>query len=251
MIPFLTAEWRHVALLQYEVDPAVLESLVPTGTELDLWQGRALVSLVGFRFLHTRVLGAPIPFHRDFDEVNLRFYVRRLGCGTPPLVRRAVVFVRELVPRRAIALLARWCYNEPYVAVPMRHAVVMEPALHGAPGLVRYEWRWQGRWQSLEAHTEGSPAPLVPGSEAEFLTEHYWGYTTQRDGGCLEYQVRHPPWRVWSVSRASADCDAAALYGPGFAKALDGWPWSAFVAEGSPVAVFRGVRVCHDGAPGT
>src|SRR5689334_5811636 len=70
--PLLTAEWRHLAVLQYVVDPAVLLPLVPLGTELDSWEGRTLVSMVGFRFLRVRVLGASILFHTDFDEVNLR-----------------------------------------------------------------------------------------------------------------------------------------------------------------------------------
>ena len=34
------------------------------------------VSLVGFMFKNTRLLNIPIPFHTDFEEVNLRFYVK-------------------------------------------------------------------------------------------------------------------------------------------------------------------------------
>jgi uncharacterized protein YqjF (DUF2071 family) len=124
--PFLTASWRYLAMLNYEVPPALLQALVPPGTELDSWNGATLTSMVGFRFLDTRLLGVPIPGHRDFDEVNLRFYVRRRGEDGH--WRRAVVFVRELVPRRAIAIVARWCYNEPYSAVPMQHEIEMANA---------------------------------------------------------------------------------------------------------------------------
>src|SRR5947207_15642078 len=118
--PFLTAQWRHLVMLNYEVDADVLTPLVPAGTTLDLWQGRALVSVVGFRFLGTRVLGVSVPWHRDFDEVNLRLYVRRELEGGE--VRRGVVFVREVVARRAITWLARVAYNEPYRTLPMRSA---------------------------------------------------------------------------------------------------------------------------------
>jgi len=192
--PFLTAAWRDLAMLNYEVPPHLLAQLVPAGTELDEFAGVTLVSLVGFRFLDTRVLGIPVPGHRDFDEVNLRFYVRRRG--EDGAWRRGVVFVRELVPRRAIALVARWCYNEPYAAVPMRHDLALEPAADGGPGRAAYSWQIGGRWHRLEVGTVGRPALPAAGSEAEFVTEHYWGYTAQRDGGCKEYQVAHPPWRV-------------------------------------------------------
>ncbi|MFP2899915.1 YqjF family protein [Corallococcus sp. 4LFB] len=171
MRPFLTATWRYLLMLNYEVDPAVLRPLVPRGTELDAWQGRTFASMVGFRFLDTRVRGLAVPFHRDFDEVNLRFYVRRLG---PEGWRRGVVFVREVVPRLAIATVARVLYNEPYVACPMRHAVTMDGADTGAPGHVEYAWKSHGRWHQLSARTLGAPAQSEPGSQEEFITEHYW-----------------------------------------------------------------------------
>jgi uncharacterized protein len=180
---FLTAEWRYLVMLNFEVEPGVLVPLVPAGTGLDLWQGRALVSVVGFRFLGTRLLGVPVPFHRDFDEVNLRFYVRRELPGGD--ARRGVVFVRELVPRLAIAFVARLVYNEPYRALPMRSSVPAAPV--DAPGRLTYEWRLGGAWQRLAATAEGRPAVAAAGSEGNFITEHHWGYTRQRDGSTLEY----------------------------------------------------------------
>jgi uncharacterized protein len=236
---FLTAEWRYLVILNYEVPPAVLAPLVPAGTTLDLWRGRALASIVGFRFLDTRVLGVPVPFHRRFDEVNLRFYVRREPPGGD--VRRAVVFVRELVPRRAIALVARLAYNEPYDAVPMRSRA--PPSLVATPGRLEYAWRTGRRWHRVAAETVGEPAIADPDSEAAFVTEHYWGYTRQRDGGTVEYEVTHPRWRLWAVRGAELDADVAEVYGPRFADALAGPPSSALVAEGSPVVVYAPHRL--------
>ena len=236
---FLTAEWRWLVMLNFSVDPDVLRPLVPAGTELDAWEGRTLMSVVGFRFLRTRVLGVPIPFHTDFDEVNLRFYVRRRG---PEGWRRGVVFVREIVPRPAIALVARALYNEPYVALPMRHRV--DPGVaEGRGGEIEYGWRMGGRWASLRAVVAGPPAPLVEGSEEEFITEHYWGYTAQRDGGTIEYRVEHPRWSVWRATDPVLDADVAALYGPRFVPFLAAPPVSALVADGSPIVVRRGRRI--------
>jgi uncharacterized protein YqjF (DUF2071 family) len=241
--PFLTARWEHLVLLNYPCPPRLLEPLVPAGTALDPWQGRALVSVVGFLFDDTRLLGWPIPFHRTFDEVNLRFYVRRTAADGS--VRRAVVFVRELVPRRAIATVARVVYNEPYLAVPMSHAIDLDPRTGGS---VAYRWRHAERGFTLSARVEGPARPLVAGSEAEFITEHYWGYTRQRDGGTLEYEVAHPPWHVWSATEARFDGAADRLYGSDFASILARPPQSAFVAVGSPITVFAGRRL-DPGAP--
>ncbi len=233
---FLRAEWRDLVMLNYEVDPALLQPLVPRGTALDLWEGRALVSVVGFRFVSTRVLGLRIPLHEHFDEVNLRFYVRRrVGAE----VRRAVVFIRELVPRRAIAWTARLLYNEPYRALPMRHSIQSV----GHERRLRYEWNERGDWIGVQATTVGPGAALIGGSEAEFITEHYWGYTSQRDGGTVEYQVQHPSWLVWTASSASCIGDLTLTYGASFAPTFERGPRSAFVAEGSPVTVGRPRRL--------
>lgn len=238
--PFLTAEWRYLAILNYEVDPEVLRPLLPRGTEIDAWRGVTYASVVGFLFLRTRLLGVPVPFHRDFEEVNLRFYVLRKGEEG---WRRGVVFVREIVPRRAVAALARWVYGERYVALPMRHVLALRDGAPEPDGEVGYAWRHRGRWNEMRIRTRGRAEPLREGSEEEFVTEHYWGYTAQRDGGCVEYRVEHPRWNVWQASEARFDCDVAALYGPQFAPLLGTRPRSAFVADGSAVAVRRGVRV--------
>jgi uncharacterized protein YqjF (DUF2071 family) len=239
--PFLTAAWRYLAMLNFEVPPALLRPLVPAGTELDTDAGVTLASLVGFRFLDTRVLDVPIPGHRDFDEINLRFYVRRQAEDRT--WRRAVVFVRELVPKRAIAAVARWVYHEPYSAVRMHHELEVAGASEGVPARVAYGWRLGGRWHRLEVRTHGIPSVPAPESEAAFITEHYWGYTRRRDGRTAEYRVAHEPWRVWTAAHASLDGDMAHTYGAEFAECLRGPPRSAFLAEGSWVTVSAGRRI--------
>jgi uncharacterized protein YqjF (DUF2071 family) len=236
--PFLTAEWRHLVLVNFHVPPALLQPLVPRGTELDTHDGHAFISLVGFRFLNTRVLGWRIPFHEHFDEINLRFYVRRAAAGE---VRRAVTFVREIVPRRAIALVARALYNEPYTSWPMRSHLRLSEDDH--PNHARYAWRSDGAWHELSLEATGEAALPAPGSDAAFITEHYWGYTRQRDGGTIEYQVLHPTWRLRRASAVQVSGDMAKVYGGAFGEILTGQPASAFLAEGSAVSVWRPVRV--------
>lgn len=238
---FLTAGWYHLLMLNFPVAPEVVAPFVPAGTEIDFWQDRTYLSVVGFLFRDTKVLGVPVPFHRHFEEVNLRLYVRRRAADG---WRRGVVFVKEIVPRRLIALVARTLYNENYVALPMRHALTLPTA--DVPGAVRYEWRHGEHWQGVGATFAGEALPLKPGSEEEFITEHYWGYVRQRDGSTVEYQVEHPPWRVWPAREPRLDGDVAALYGEAFAPTLCEPPCSAFVAEGSPITVRRGRRLAKD-----
>jgi uncharacterized protein len=229
---FLSAEWRYLAMLNYRVPPEWLAPFVPAGTELDLWDGAAYVSLVGFHFRDARLLGVPIPFHRTFEEVNLRFYVRRIVDGAP---RRGVTFLRELVRRPAIAIVAQRTYNEPYRAVAMRHRIDVESA-DATPTLVEYGWRASSAWGRMRVEPTDDAKPLEPGSEEEFITEHFWGYTRQRDGSTVEYEVRHPPWRVWQLRSADLDDDSAVFAAP-FAGALRRPPYSAFLADGSGVSL--------------
>jgi uncharacterized protein len=231
---FLTAEWRHLAMLNYEVDPGLLRPLVPAGTELDHWHGKTFVSLVGFLFLNTKVFGVSVPFHRNFEEVNLRFYVRRREGSE---LRRGVVFVREIVPRWAIAAVASKVYGEKYVSLPMAHQI---RARADGGSSVEYSWRLGAAWNKLTLTAICSPALTEEDSEEQFITEHYWGYATQPGGRSLEYRVTHPSWRVWRVHEARFQGDMQGLYGRELADVIKAKPSSAFLAEGSEIAVHRG-----------
>ena len=238
MRPFLTARWESLVLLNYACPRALLDPLVPAGTRLDSWDGEALISLVGFLFRDTRVRGLAIPFHTTFEEVNLRFYVLR---ETPEGERRrAVVFIREIVPKAAIAFVARTIYGEPYRAVPMSHEVALDA---NTGGTAEYRCRHAGGEFRMAATVAGAARASPAGSEAEFITEHYWGYTRRRYGHTTEYRVEHPRWALWSAPSASFSGPAASLYGPSFAEILSAPPRSAFVAVGSDVAVYPGRRL--------
>jgi hypothetical protein len=237
---FLTAEWRNLVMLNYEIEPSILLSRVPNGTELDTFNNKTFISVVGFMFLNTKVLGIPIPFHVNFEEVNLRFYVRRKDGDE---WKRAVVFIKEIVPRWAIATVARVVYNEKYEAMKMRHKLEIENETLKPNSTLEYGWHYKNNWNTLNATITGEPKSLAKGSEEEFITEHYWGYSAQRDGGTMEYQVEHPPWNVWQVSEAKLDCDVENVYGKEFIETLNGKLSSAFVADGSKIIVRKGKKL--------
>ena len=232
-------------MLNYRVDPQLLQPLVPRGTQLDLYDGEAYVSLVGFMFLRTALLGMPIPLHRNFEELNLRFYVfRETGHRrADDEIRRGVVFVKEIVPRWAIATVARRVYNENYIAVPMRHRFTLDEEGRCGDAPVEYSFKTDGRWNHLRLRPRGPLETAQAGSLEEFITEHYWGYCTQRDGSAIEYQVEHPRWQLRSAENAQFDCDVASVYGDAFAEPLSARPDSALLADGSDVAVYRPTRL--------
>jgi uncharacterized protein YqjF (DUF2071 family) len=234
---FLTANWRYLAMLNFEVDPAVLLPHLPKGTELDEREGRHYVSLVAFLFLDTHVLGLPALFHQNFEEVNLRFYVRR-RVGDE--VRSGVVFIREMVPLFLVAETAKLTYNEPYRTVPMQHAIIKT---NGELQTIEYMFGAGRELCSLALHVDGPPSEIERGSLEEFLSERAWGYTVQRDGGTIEYKVDHPRWRVWPGARHELAGPLEAFYDPPFPAILAGAPASAFIADGSSVAVHMPERI--------
>lgn len=250
--PFLSAQWRHLAMLNFRVDPATVEPLAPAGTEIDFHGGHTYASIVGFLFLETRVLGAAIPGHVNFEEVNLRFYVRR---KSPEGWRRGVAFVRELVPRRAIAIVANTLFGEKYASVPMKHRLEFADGVQtrlgderrvgppDPPQSLHYGWKFHGQEQWLQMQLAGPAAVPPQGSLDQFIAEHYWGYAARRNGSATEYQVAHPRWRVCPASSCRLRCDVERLYGKPFAEALSAEPESAFWAEGSAVRVYRGRRI--------
>jgi uncharacterized protein YqjF (DUF2071 family) len=229
---FLTAEWKDLAVLTYSIDPAALKPHLPPGLHLDQWRGEALVSLVGFRFLGTKILGCPVPFWGSFPEVNLRFYVRR---DTSDGGRRGVVFIKEIVPYRAVSSIARGLYNENYHSAPMAH--------QSAAGTADYRWQWEGRENRIAVFARS--LATLPDDESldSFIVEHHWGYSRSRSGDCIEYEVGRRPWRTYPVERFEMDVDVARVYGPEFAAALSRTPISVVLAEGSKISVSFGRRL--------
>ena len=233
---FLTADWKDVAVLTYTIDPSALQPHLPPGLRLDLWQGNAIVSLVGFRFLNTRMLGRRVPFWGSFPEVNLRFYVTRDMAEVP---RRGVVFIKEIVPYYPVARIARTLYNENYHSMPMSSEVTAGPK-------AEYRWQFEGRWNGLSVAAKGLPSLPDDESLDTFVVEHHWGYGQSRQGRCIEYEVDRPPWRTYPVGGHQMEVDVARLYGPEFADALTREPISVVLAEGSRVSVMWG-RATGDG----
>ncbi len=230
---FLTAEWKNLLMLNYVVSPLLLEPFVPSGTQLETFEGRTYVSLIGFEFNRTRIGGISVPFHRSFEEVNLRFYVKR-GC------KRGVVFIRELVPKFAVAAIARYMFNENYSCVSMSHRIEIGP-----DGVAKAEYSWTSGPDRCSMRIETSEVDFLPAdsSLSQFITEHYWGYAAQTGGGCLEYEVKHPRWLVREAKIAGFFGDATRFYGASFKKVLESPPDSAFLAQGSEVIVYRGTRI--------
>jgi uncharacterized protein YqjF (DUF2071 family) len=230
-LKFLTAQWRNLIMLNYEVDPAILKPHLPPGTELDLWKGKALVSMVGFMFKDTRVFGIKWPWHINFEEVNLRFYVRYFDGKA---WKRGAVFISEIVPKHIISIIANNLYNEHYAAMPMRHTIT---PLDTKSTEFTYEWRLNNQWNKIGAMVSNDKTAIALDSPEEFIFEHYWGYNKLTETKTLEYAVEHVSWEVHKVSSYTLAIDIAKLYGEAFVPYLSAEPYSAFFASGSDVAV--------------
>jgi len=226
--PFLTAEWRNLLMIHWEVDPRWLIDRVPIGTTLDFFQGKTYVGLVGFQFQQTKVLGTPIPFHQDFEEVNLRFYVRRVVDDE---VRPGVVFICECVPHQLVGGMARLLYREPYMVTPMKSAITVDPVPD-----VLYSWQSRNGWNTIGARAVGVGAVPAARTLDEFVTIRNWGYNGKKGSDTLEYHVDHPRWKVWRVEDLRLDADLSLLCGTELGRQLK-VPSSVLLAEGSAVTI--------------
>jgi len=227
---FLTAEWRKLIMANYEIDPGILKKYIPAGTELDTWNNKYYVSLVGFMFLKTKLRGVTIPFHSNFPEVNLRFYVRyRSGNDW----KRGVVFINEFVPKPAITFVANYLYKERYITCTMKHKWQI-----GERITIGYYWKKNNKWNQLEVIADPNLNEIKQGSKEEFITEHYWGYSSVDKNKTGEYEVAHPRWDIYSIENYKIDCDFKQLYGNDFDILDQEQPASVFLAEGSLVTIF-------------
>lgn len=227
--PFLTAEWKNLIMANYSIDPEILKPFLPAKTELDFYKGNTYVSLVGFLFANTRIKGIKIPFHVNFEEVNLRFYVKHQD-GT--VCKRGVVFISEIVPKPAITIIANTIYKEHYIYRSMKHTVQQSANTLQ----VAYYWKNKSKWNTIKVTASSGLVPLKDGSVEEFIAEHYWGYSAHKKS-TVEYGVHHPKWEMYPLENFTIDCDFAAQYGERFAFLQGRQPDSIFLVKGSAVEV--------------
>jgi uncharacterized protein YqjF (DUF2071 family) len=234
---FLTARWEYLMMANYEVNPDILIPYLPKGVEIDFFNQKTYLSVVGFMFLDTKVLGIPVPFHTNFEEVNLRFYVKYFDEKIQEW-KRGVVFIKEIVPKIAIAKVARWVYGENYIATQMRHQITATTQ----ELKVEYEWKVNQKWHKIGVTAHHLPQEIQPQSDEEFITEHYWGYT-QLKNATAQYQVEHPRWQIFNIKNHQIEVDFEQVYGNPFADYLYQKPTSVLLAKGSGIVVRKAEKI--------
>ena len=227
---FLSARWENLIMANYEVNPDVLKAYLPHGVELDFYNNKTYVSLVGFMFKKTSLFKIPIPFLGTFEEINLRFYVKRVEGDN---IKRGVVFINETVPYKFVAWLANKLYKEHYIAIPTKNKLDIKSISKA----IRYEWKINNEWNHIAVNVANTKEPMLAGSIEEFIFEHYYGYTKINEQHSQEYKVNHPRWQVNKVIDYSIDCDFKLMYGNDFSFLNERQPDSVILAEGSPVTV--------------
>jgi len=232
---FLDAQWRKLVMINYAINPEILKPYIPFNTELDIWKGTCYVSLIGFMFVDTKMLRLRIPYHINFEEINLRFYVKHKHTNGD---KRGVVFIKEIVPRPTLTLVANLLYKENYETLKTTHSWKEE----GDTLTVQYGWK-KGEWNTITVEADKTPIDIAPNSEEEFITEHFWGYTKINNNVTSEYEVVHPRWQIYPVKSYDIKVDFNNVYGPAFAFLQEQTPVSVYLAEGSEILVKQGGKI--------
>jgi uncharacterized protein len=227
---FLKANWENIIMANYAIDPEILAPYLPKGVRLDLYNGKAYVSLVGFMFKKTKLFNIPIPFLGTFEEINLRFYVQREEGG---ITKRGVVFINETIPYRIVAWMANKLYKEHYTVVPTQHSIVTN--LDSKK--IKFEWLLNKKWNSIYVEASNKSQSMKNDTLEKFIYEHYFGYTKIDDNNTEEYRLQHPSWKINSVLETKIECDFKAMYGESFSVLNNTKPEAVFIAEGSSVKI--------------
>ena len=230
MALFLKANWENIIMANYEIDPQLLIPFLPKGVELDLFEGKCYISLVGFMFKNTKLFNVPIPKFGSFEEINLRFYVTRKEGN---IIKRGVVFINETIPYPIVAWVANKLYNEHYTVVPTKHEIITGKSSKK----VKFEWLLNKKWNSISVMSSSISEKMAQNSLESFIYEHYYGYTKTAENKTEEYKLQHPSWKISEVLAYQIECDFEAMYGKSFSVLNQTDPETVFIADGSAVGI--------------
>ena len=224
----LKAEWKKLLMINYVVDQNILLPYLPKGTELDLYNNECYVSLVGFKSENTKFMGIKFPFHGNFEEINLRFYVQHNDGGT---IKHGVVFIKEIVYSPITAYFASNLFNEKYVSREMRH--IYDPEI--VSQILRYEWK-EKKFNKFRVEGSLRVRPVEPESETEFFTERHYSYTkTPNRKKTAEMYLEHPRWEDSRIYSYRVNVNFKAAFGKRFEFLNTTEPKSVLLVEGSDI----------------
>lgn len=226
---FLKARWENLILASYRVNPDLLLEYLPKELELDTINQDAFMSLVAFNFIDTKVKGIKVPFHINFPEINLRFYVKEASKG-----RRGVIFVREFVPRFFISFFANTLFNENYSSIPMKCILDKNPDEINC----RHEIKYKETSYYINLTVENKTFVPPNGSKEHFFKEHEWGFGRTRKGATLVYRVEHPFWKIYPVTKFEHNFDFGTIYGDKWNFLNNEKPCNVTFARGSEIKVY-------------
>ena len=226
---FLKASWENLIMANYEVEPALLMPYLPKGVELDFYQSKTYVSLVGFMFKNTSLFGVPIPFFGSFEEINLRFYVRKIEGEK---IKKGVVFINETVPFKIVALLANKLFKEHYISIPTKHSIHIDIKKN-----IKYEWKRNRKWNSISVSANIEKHTIEAETMEQFIFERYFGFTKINDNLSQEYRINHAKWMTNNIIEAEVTCDFENMYGKSFSVLNNTAHSSIMLAEGSLISV--------------
>tara|TARA_B100000809_G_scaffold118758_1_gene117075 strand:- start:46028 stop:46750 length:723 start_codon:yes stop_codon:yes gene_type:complete len=227
---FLKANWLRLASANYIIDPAILDKHIPNGTLLEAHNGKHYVSLVGFRYCETRLLNIRVPYHHIFEEINLRFYVKREI--SPGNWRSEVAFAKLFFPKKALTLVAKYIYKENYETLNMRHSwTEKENHLLTSYGLHKKNWH------NFEIQSDKKSRKVASDSSEFFFSKHYWGTSQIDHRSSTVYEIEHPDWEAYDIVDSNVSFDFNTIFGSEFKHLTNTQPDSVHLFKGSEVIV--------------
>lgn len=216
--------------MNYIISPEILENYLPAYTIIDYFKGNCFTSLVGFPFRNVEIAGMKIPFYTDFEEINLRFYVKRFDGTT---WRKGTVFISEIANKSALKFLANSFLHEKYQTLETRQEIKENSELIET----KYSWRTWMNWQFLNLISEKPSESVAEGTEAHFIMDRSSGYQKYDTATTNEYGISHPKWNIYPIRSFDINVDFEESFDSNFPVLNETLPHSVILARGSSVAV--------------
>ena len=222
---FMTGHWEDLIMVTFEVDKAILEPYLPKDTEIDLFNGKALMSMVAFTFSKVKFFGIKVPFHQQFGQINFRFYAKSKTDDT-----KGVVFIKEFAPKPLIASVANLCYNEPYFYKSIRRNKTLKQG--------RINMKYSYGNLKIKASAKEKTGKLNPNTLKHFVVDRYIAYIKSYSGKTVQYKINHRPWELYDATSVTIENDILSLLPKKFkqAKLL-----STCFVDGSFITVEKGL----------
>ncbi len=217
----LVADWNYMFVRSFLVEPKLLQDKLNPLLDLTLFNGKALVQIVGRAIENTKIKGLAISPIKFFD-FNLQVKVKKDE-------KDGFILVKQIVPKYCVANFISRLFYAKAETLPMEEKKIIEN-----DKMIIQQSIWKDKELSeIQIVAEANPTPI----ESPFGNSRN-KFVFSEENGFQEFSIETEHWNSFNIEKSTFNLNHEKLYGKEWEFLKDAEFLETKLYQGSYLKVF-------------